>query len=64
MATEALKRAVRKYDDKNTRAYHLKLNIKTDAAIIEHLARQDNVQGYIKRLVLEDIKRGCLTKKT
>ena len=58
MATEAMKRAVRKYDEKNTRAYHLKLNIKTDAAIIEQLSRQDSIQGYIKRLIAEDIKKG------
>ena len=58
MATEAMKRAVRKYDEKSTRAYHLKLNIKTDAAIIEQLSRQDSIQGYIKRLIAEDIKKG------
>ena len=33
MATEALKRAVKKYDSANTTQFHLKLNNKTDADI-------------------------------
>ena len=57
MATEAVRRAVRKYDAANTRQYHLKLNKKTDADIIERFDQQDSVQGYIKELVLADIKK-------
>ena len=37
MATEAQRRAVKKYDAANTVQFHLKLNVKTDAAIIEKL---------------------------
>ena len=55
MATEAQKRAVRRYDDKNTKQYHLKLNRNTDAAIIAHLDSLGNVQGYIKSLILADM---------
>lgn len=55
MATEAIRRAVRKYDSKNTKQIHLKLNIKHDAEIIEHLARQEKVQTYIKNLILKDM---------
>ena len=55
MATEAQKRAIRKYDATNTMQIHLKLNIKTDAEIIAHLKSRKNVQGYIKKLVLEDM---------
>ena len=55
MATEALKRAIRKYDAANTVQFHLKFNTKTDADILEHLKQTDNVQGYIKRLIREDM---------
>ena len=51
MATEALKRAVKKYDAANTKQVHLKLNTKTDADIIRRLEGMDNVQGYIKSLI-------------
>lgn len=64
MATEAQKRAVRKYDAKNTRQYHLKLNLTTDADIIEHLAGLESVQGYIKALIRADMKAniiGCIS---
>lgn len=51
MATEAQKRATRKYDAANTKQYHLKLNTKTDADMIEWIDRLDNFQGYIKYLI-------------
>lgn len=54
--SEAQKRAVRKYDDQNTKQYHLKLNLKTDADIIDRLAQQESAQGYIKRLIREDME--------
>ena len=57
MATEAQKRAVLKYDAKNTRQYHLKLNLTTDADIIDYLSGLDNVQGFIKRAIRCQI--GC-----
>jgi ribosomal protein S27AE len=57
MATEALKRAVKKYDAANTKQVHLKLNIKTDADIIRRLEGMDNVQGYIKSLIRADMKK-------
>ena len=57
MATEALKKAVRKYDAANTTQVHLKLNNKTDAEIIDHLNGKANVQGYIKKLIREDMKK-------
>lgn len=56
MATEAQLRAIRKYDDANTKQYHLKLNNKTDREIIDWLSQQDSVQGYIKRLIREDME--------
>ena len=69
MATEAQKRATLKYDATHTIQYHLKLNLETDADIMEAFSRQESVQGYIKRLVRDDIARigcqnGCQFKKT
>ena len=55
MTTEAQKRAVAKYDAKNTKVYAIKLNRKNDADIIEKLDSQTNVQGYIKELIRKDI---------
>lgn len=55
MATDALKRAIKKYDAANTMQIHLKLNIKTDADIIEHLSKQESKQGYIKELIRDDM---------
>ena len=55
MATEAQRRAVKKYDASNTVQFHLKLNVNTDAAIIEKLKTVENVQGYLKDLVRADI---------
>lgn len=55
MATEAIRRAVKKYDAANTVQFHLKLNVKTDAEIIEKLKTVENVQGYLKNLVRADI---------
>lgn len=56
MVTEAQKRASEKYDKANTIGIYLKLNKNTDADIIEHLKRIENVQGYIKKLIRDSIK--------
>lgn len=58
MATEAQRRAVKKYDAANTVQFHLKLNVNTDAAIIEKLKSVGKVQTYLKELIEADIKRG------
>lgn len=55
--SEAQKRAVRKYDAQNTKQIHLKLNLKTDADVLEWLEKQENVQGYIKQLIRQDMKK-------
>lgn len=55
MASEALKRAVAKYDAKHTRQIKLKLNLKYDKDILDELDRQSNKQGYIKQLIRADI---------
>ena len=56
MTTEAQKRASAKYDAGNTKQIKLKLNIKTAADIIQRLEEVDNIQGYIKKLIREDIR--------
>lgn len=48
MATEAQKRASAKYDADNTKQYHIKLNVKTDNALIEYLSQCQSIQGTIK----------------
>lgn len=53
--TDAKRRAIQKYDTKNTKQIHLKLNLNTDADILEQLERVDNVQGYIKDLIRKDM---------
>lgn len=56
MTTQAQKRAQEKYDRANTVQIHLKLNINTDADIIEALRGAGNTQGYIKELIRSSIK--------
>jgi hypothetical protein len=56
MASDAQKKASAKYDAANTMQFKIKLNKTTDAEIIEHLKSLDNKQGYIKNLILQDIK--------
>ena len=44
-----------RYDAKATKRYGLKLNLKTDAAVIKKLDAAGSMQGYIKDLVNQDI---------
>lgn len=46
-----------RYDAKNARSYALKLNRNNDADIIEKLSSVPSMQGYIKQLIREDLKR-------
>lgn len=50
-----------RYDKANRVAYSLRLNKKTDADIIKRLeevkATEDGMQGYIKRLIRQDITK-------
>lgn len=56
MASNAQKEASKKYDSSNTKGIYLKLNINTDKDILEHLKEVNNVQGYIKALIRNNIK--------
>ena len=55
--TDAQKRAVMKYEAKNTVQVHLKLNIRTDADILKRLEEVESKQGYIKELIRKDMAR-------
>jgi hypothetical protein len=56
-SSEAKKKAVRKYDDKMTRQIKMKLNVGTDADILDKLDSVPNKQGYIKNLIRDDLKK-------
>ena len=49
--------ATQRYQDKNMRKILLKVNRKTEPDILEQIEKQENMQGYIKRLIREDIER-------
>lgn len=55
LTSESQKRAVRKYDDKATKQIKMKLNLKTDADILQKLDEVGNIQGYIKALIRKDL---------
>ena len=46
-----------RYDKDNTKQVKFKFNLKTDADILERLKTEPSMQGYIKRLIREDIAR-------
>ena len=54
--------ATPEYDKNNCTRINLKLNNKTDADIIEKLDGVENKQGYIKRLIKNDVKGGNTMK--
>lgn len=45
------------WDKQNTKRMSLKFNLHTDADILDRLAAQESVLGYIKRLIRDDIAR-------
>lgn len=49
--------AVMKYQHDNTKLYGVRVGKKTEADIIAKLDSVDNKQGYIKRLIREDIAK-------
>lgn len=53
---EGVINAQQRYDSNNTVQKKLKLNKKTDEPLIKKLNEVDNIQGYIKQLIRDDIK--------
>lgn len=45
-----------KYEKDKLRQIRLKINRKTEPELLEWIEKHDNIQGYIKRLILEDMK--------
>lgn len=46
-----------KYEKDNLRQIRLKINRKTEPELLEWIEKQENIQGYIKRLILEDMEK-------
>lgn len=55
--TEAQRKASRKYDKEKTRIFTIKLNYNTDADLINLLESRTNIQGFIKELLNEWLRR-------
>ena len=47
-----------KYEKENLRQIRLKINRKTEPELLEWIEKKDNIQGYIKRLIMEDMEKG------
>ena len=45
------------YEKENLRQIRLKINRKTEPELLEWIEKQVNIQGYIKRMILEDMVR-------
>ena len=46
-----------RYEKENLRQIRLKINRKTEPELLEWIEKHENIQGYIKRVILEDMKR-------
>lgn len=46
-----------KYDSKNSVHISMKLNVSTDAAILTKLSSVPSMSGYIRSVILDDIRR-------
>lgn len=55
--TKAQLEAVARYDKKNTKQLHVKLNKNTDADLIEALEAVESKQGLIKQLLREYFRK-------
>lgn len=55
--SDSAKRADAKYKAEKTKQLVIRF-YPADADILEHLQEQDSKQGYIKRLIREDMQRG------
>ena len=44
------------YEKENLRQIRLKINRKTEPELLEWIEKQENIQGYIKQLILEDME--------
>lgn len=57
MTKESAIRAVNKFNKEKTRCVQIRLNLKTDADILEKLDSVPSKMGYIKELIRRDMNR-------
>ena len=57
MATNAQRRAARRYQSR-VRSILIRVNPRTERDVYDRLAEVENVSGYLKGLVREDVRRG------
>ena len=53
-----------RYDKSHCKMYSLKMNLESDADIIEKLSSVPSMLGYIKQLIRDDIARTSSVPKT
>lgn len=57
MTREEQRRYTEEWQKKNLKRFVIKLNKTKDADILERLSECGNVQGYVKRLIREDMQK-------
>ncbi len=57
VTSDALRKAITKYNKKSTVAFTFRLNKNTEADLIEYVESLDNKAGTIKRLLLDEMKK-------
>ena len=45
------------YEKENLRQIRLKINRKTEPELLAWIEKQENIQGYIKRLIIKDMEK-------
>lgn len=53
---DSQRRAANKWAKENTRSITIKMYLKTDEDLLNHLAKQDNRNAYIKSLIRADLE--------
>lgn len=61
--SDSRKKYQHEWDSRNTKNIGVKLNYRTDADILSRLATVNNVQGYVKQLIRDDIARHAQEQK-
>lgn len=62
--TEAQKKANNKYIKANIREFKLRFNKSTEPGIITWLEAQNNIQGYVRELILADMAHKQISADT
>lgn len=63
MYTEAQKKATMKYEKGNIKRVVIKLNVNTDADLIEYVEKTDNVNAEVKRLMRARVDSNIFTNQ-